>query len=87
MVSMDAPPVIAVEVLESLPPTGDGPLRVQSFDIADEERAEVDPGWDGFSADPVGVVWLTEFFNVPVEASLSEETIELVIEDVTERVG
>ena len=59
---------------------------IQPLEIADEEHAEVDAGWDGLSADSVGVVRLAEFFDMSVEAGLSKETIELVVEDVTGRV-
>src|SRR5579883_3333887 len=63
-------------------PPGDGPLRVEALEVADEEHAEVGAGRDGLAADTVGVVWLAEGLDEVVEAGLGEEAVELVVEDV-----
>src|SRR5204862_7444158 len=63
-------------------PPGDGTLRVQGLEVADEEHAEVGARRDRLPADAVGVVPPAEVLDMPVEVGVGEQAVELLVEDV-----
>jgi len=68
-------------------PPGDAALRVDPFEVADEQHAKVNagrnPGASGFG----GVVRLAGLFNPAIEVTLVEQFVELVVEDVPRNIG
>src|SRR5687767_8745481 len=60
-------------------PPPDRALRVQAFEIADQQQPEVAPGWQPRST-LIGVEWLAEPFDVTIEVVLIEDLIEPCVE-------
>ena len=66
---------------------GDGPLRVEALEVADEEHAEVDAGRHTRSAEAVGVVGAAQILNERLEARLVQQRIEARVKRIRRRRG
>ncbi len=66
---------------------GDASLGVEILEVADKEHAEVDARRDRIPAHAVGVIGLAEAFDMAVEATLSQQGVEFIVEDMAGGLG
>ena len=59
---------------------GDGPLRIETLEKADEEHPEVDPRRNARAATSIAIIWTTKILYEFVELCFAEKSVELGIE-------